>query len=494
MIKNSEHHEIDKLFKKKLENLDLGAQAHLWERVKTELDKNKKSSRILAFGWFTKLFVLFTLLSFSAILAYKFGFKEEKKSLEKPSEKTLILSETSIEIANIDSKAKINQEFNENLNETDISNSSSFKIRANNITFNLNKKAQTTDNQQIILKNKNNISEKSFILTNSKSDQKIAQFPLNSNVNLRISNPSEEGCGNEHVTYSEALNVSSLAIQEKRSLFNFEFIKPTTINSFLIQSKAKAKRRKRDVNDDCFQRNISPLSHFALDAYYSPEISMRTMVAKDEPSILYTQKRAGSESYVGASSFGFRASYVNKQGIAIRTGINFCKIKERFEFLSRSDSGWVFHTYPVGSGKPKDSTWVAMNVIEKRYNTYKFLDVPIILGYEIDLADFVFSLNAGLGFNISSSYAGKVYSKDLVTTIDLSSAKSDVSSENYFKQKIGISIIGSFGLNYKINRKLMLLAEPTIRYYMKPITSSSYPIDQKYLQLGISTGLRYRIF
>ena len=151
MIKNSEHHDIDKLFKKKLENLDLGAQSQLWERLKNELDKNKRSSRILAFGWFSKLVILFTILSFSTVVAYKLGFIEVRPSLEKQAEKPLILSEVSNKTAPNESEATINQENKVNLNESNLTNINSSKNGAANLPSKLNEKVYVTDNQHIMI-------------------------------------------------------------------------------------------------------------------------------------------------------------------------------------------------------------------------------------------------------------------------------------------------------------------------------------------------------
>lgn len=84
-----------------------------------------------------------------------------------------------------------------------------------------------------------------------------------------------------------------------------------------------------------------------------------------------------------------------------------------------------------------------------------------------------------------------IYGPDLSSKLNLSSAVEG--NQQIFKDNAGISLLASFGLNYKIGRGFMLLAEPSMRYYLGSLTDSQYPISQKYIQFGLIAGLRYQL-
>ncbi len=461
MRNQRQDHELDQLFRKKLGNLDLGPQSHLWENIAEGLEKNKKSSRILVFGWYSRLAVIFTLVSFGSILAYKLSHR----NTEAPK-----IQETNL----VDHKsASINSQINSN---------SEFQKEEKSAT-------QSYDNQDFVKETKHIAFNSESKKGNKKLNQGIYNQP-NHQSGLHTFNV--ENSNIESTSLNENMTSTGVQVSNIQMPIELNNINTLTSSNLISSIKGSHKKKRRDINDDCFSRNISPLNHYDFDIYYAPEISMKSLIARNPTALPYAQKRAGSESFSGANSFGIRASYVNKSGIALRVGLNYCKIKEKFDYFAGVDTTTTVHTGP--NGKPVDTTFSYKLKFDTKYNSYKFLDIPILIGYEIDLADFVFSFNGGIGINLSSRSVGQVYASDLMSTLNLGNSSSDINQQGNFRNEIGLSIIGSFGLDYKINRKLMLLAEPTIRYYSNPITTENYPLDQKYMQLGILIGLRYRMY
>lgn len=100
-------------------------------------------------------------------------------------------------------------------------------------------------------------------------------------------------------------------------------------------------------------------------------------------------------------------------------------------------------------------------------------------------------MNGGIGLNISASQSGKIYKPDIKTVYDL--ANNGEANTPIFKKNAGLSVIGSIGLNYKYNERILLLLEPSARYYVRSLSDPSNPISQNYLFLGMNLGLRYRI-
>lgn len=462
-------HATDRFFRKKLKDLDLGAQEHLWEGIATALEKNKKSHKILAFGWYTRMILLFTVLSFGVILAYK--TRIQSKADEKMEKNTGTFA-TSIAPDMLD-----------------ISGSSKAEDATSNKVYisdnqTLNKIYKTLSQTRTGYHHKNNSK-----LLDGKNIKISSDNRLGSHGHL--SNEIFDSIFSfdklEDLETNQTPEFTLRGDEPTKQLVNNPFLSKEVLSIQQFQSKSK-----RRINDDCFSRNFSPLKHIDLDIYYSPEVSMRSLSAKAESAIPYAQKRAGAESFTGSGSLGMRISYVTKKGIGIRSGLNYCKINERFEYFNGYDTTWT-----IGydqNHNPIDTTYKYNARILTKHNKYKFTDIPVLLTYEVNLSDFVLSFNGGVGFNIATQSTGQVYSSDQMTLLDLSSAVSESGAEKIYKNKVGMSIIGGFGLNYKINRRIMLLVEPSVRYYLSPITSDSYILRQKYLQLGILTGLRYRLY
>jgi hypothetical protein len=63
-------------------------------------------------------------------------------------------------------------------------------------------------------------------------------------------------------------------------------------------------------------------------------------------------------------------------------------------------------------------------------------------------------------------------------------------SHSVYKRNAGISAIGSIGFSYELEDDLRLIVEPQLRYALSNITVDNYPLDQKYMHLGLNIGIR----
>ena len=60
-----------------------------------------------------------------------------------------------------------------------------------------------------------------------------------------------------------------------------------------------------------------------------------------------------------------------------------------------------------------------------------------------------------------------------------------------FNEQWGMLLSASVGANYRLTDQLHATIEPTIRHTLKSITSSSYPLEQKYTMINLNIGVRY---
>ncbi|MFK7810686.1 MAG: hypothetical protein AB8F74_22955, partial [Saprospiraceae bacterium] len=123
-------------------------------------------------------------------------------------------------------------------------------------------------------------------------------------------------------------------------------------------------------------------------------------------------------------------------------------------------------------------------------NKYRSVDVPLILGYEVSMKNFGLSINSGVFFNLSSSQEGTFLSPDF-EPIDFGENIVD-GGEPAFHNSVNLSLYGSLAMYYIIDDHWQIMLEPQVRYFMDPITRSSYDLEQRYMTAGLITGLRYR--
>ncbi|MCC6816818.1 MAG: hypothetical protein IT267_10435 [Saprospiraceae bacterium] len=492
-MNNRNEHELDKLFRKKLKSLDLGSQEHLWQGIADQISQNKRSNRFIGFGWFSAILLSFTLFGLGLNLAYKYKTEQDLNKGNKmvsisENYTNIESSENYIEKNSVEAlkgtkateaaypKASNNIEINSNIKSIDYKDNNSRGVTESYLNrgniLNSNVKAQNSYNRKF-----SNENGKNDEFSNTRSKDIIQQKDINNlagienNENYKIDIPSQK----LDLSYPEFEDL------EKKEL--------TVIKQNNLRIKSNL---HLELNDYCLSKNFTPLDHFDIDVYYSPEISHRNIIAKRESVVNYAQKRSGAESFAGASSFGIRASYVTKNGLAFRTGINFGSISEKFEYFDGKET--LTKVIYDSKGNPIDTQKTIIDKIARQKNVYKFYDIPALIGYEMDISDFVFSFNAGLGMNLRTKYYGSIYSEDGSKVINLNSTQGENGDSRLFKSNIGLSIVASFGLNYKLNGHFLLLAEPNLRYYLNPITTDTYSLEQRYFQMGISIGLRYRIY
>jgi len=53
--------------------------------------------------------------------------------------------------------------------------------------------------------------------------------------------------------------------------------------------------------------------------------------------------------------------------------------------------------------------------------------------------------------------------------------------------------MGGFGVSYVYNDKINLWAAPTFKYKLNSITSDVKPIEQRFLNVGLQTGIRINL-
>lgn len=222
---------------------------------------------------------------------------------------------------------------------------------------------------------------------------------------------------------------------------------------------------------------------FYLDFYSATDFINRKF--SDTVNSIYLQKRKEGTTITSAFSAGIRFTKLYKSGIAIRGGINFSQINEKFKFTQGNIIQTVYETNASGD------TIGSYQTISTRYkithNQYRNIDFPFTLGYEKSFNKWTLNINGGLIFNLFSTYKGDILDKNF-QPIDIN--ESTLEKRYKLKGNIGIGCTGGLSMYYNITERLKLLAEPYFRYNFSSMNQESTEFNQQYNTLGMRAGIR----
>jgi hypothetical protein len=246
---------------------------------------------------------------------------------------------------------------------------------------------------------------------------------------------------------------------------------------------------------DCYSFQ-SFLRGLSIDGYIAPEYASRQLVYKDPNQIAYAEQRKNNENYSFAYSLGFRANAHFKRGLALRTGLVISTIVEKFTYQDPNAQITRVLNISVDTTIINNEIIIVVDTISMveygrrdlvGYNSYRFYDIPLMVGYELDRGRWIMHLNTGVLLNVATARRGQFLDPN-GNLVSINSNEAD----NYgaFRKKVGSSLLMSLGVNYALTNKLHFLVEPQLRVWMQPLTVNAYPIDQKYVNLGLALGFR----
>jgi hypothetical protein len=229
---------------------------------------------------------------------------------------------------------------------------------------------------------------------------------------------------------------------------------------------------------------------FAIDLLASPDYVIREITALDPELESYVQSREESEKYQTAFSAGMRVSMIADNGLAFRTGINYSRINEKFTYFNGTEV-----ITSIKEEFDNDGNLIGFDTITEigaRYkvthNRLQMLDIPILVGYEVNFNKLSVSINGGAQLNLISNQRGDILSPQDGTPMSIDS--DDPDAYPAFKRSVGLGWYGSLGIAYQASDDLQLLVEPHFKVFPKSFTQEQFGISQRYSSIGISLGIR----
>ncbi len=514
---------LDKAFKDKLEHGTASYPEDLWDKIEAQLpqEENAPSSFLGNFGILGSLLLLL-LFSFGLYYFTKADTNTDQsietsisevqteanqtQNSKRPNTRANISQSEILSSTDLDDKIEINQDKGEILisNDENQTSANSNTVLGNNRIIGYTN--NSTSSERNLIPREENQFNSSVVnqLANVDRNDAVQQQEKRFTQDYAVGSSefiSSDGANNillnKGDTNSEAAKPASKSLAElegkARSVDN-----TSNANAFLarlesrkIESVQYLKSNRRRYNakkllTECPAFIITGGKGIILDFYFSPDYAMREFNPRDIEFIQYSAERASTENPFLSFSAGMRFSYVNKSGLALRTGINFTQINENFQYLNTNVTG-VDTIIKIQDGtNVRDTTFVEIGetVELSTHNRYRSVDVPMLIGLEMPFNRKVkLSLNAGVFVNLLFQQRGRF--------IDQQGHPNWFVGQNVYKTSLGLSYYGSLGVNYFINPRMDFMLEPNLRYYSQSFTVNNYPLTQEYLKFGVLTGIRY---
>lgn len=471
---------FDRIVQQKLVDYEEETPMHLWAAIDKERTFAHKAKNQLKRRW---LLLLLLLLGGTGMWL---GYEQLNNAAESPTTAPLPLSELS-PVAMNDQIKDISNEIPEVKSTELVELKEKAELETvTNISTSEEKAKQNT--KKVVKKTAIGSSKVTPAKKDKQAFKTIASLPENSHLSS-IDAPDDLTLEKSNFVDTET---DDTVIASKNTS-----AKKKSHKIWFLTSKTKLLKRPPVVLPNpatCYSFRGHPLDIRAIyfDALVTPEYARRTLSTEDRTMLNYRNLRNQTENYAWAGSVGLRMSVVGNSGMAYRVGLNYSQITENFDYTTQTEERiTIINRYDEQGNFIGTDTTIEMGTQHIQHcNRYKMVDIPLIFGYEIEAAKFALTLNAGAYVNIVFQQEGEFIAPDF-QVVDFNSAFDD--NATYFRKQLDLSWFASVGFNYKLSNRLQWVVEPQIRYFPTSFTHNEFPIQQNYLNFGLSTGLRVRL-
>ena len=236
-----------------------------------------------------------------------------------------------------------------------------------------------------------------------------------------------------------------------------------------------------------------------VGAYAAPVYALKSLESKSLEYEEYLQRREDTESYLEGFAFGIFGGARHKNGLSLQIGAHYEQFDEKFSISeTRIDTTAEYQITGYIIKSPGDTTFINdwVTIVEEftysktTHNYYRFLDIPIELGYDWENGKWFYSIQAGASLNLWFKKKGDIYDA-AQNIVDISDKNGGI--QPIFKSEVGVSLMGSIGIGYKLTDAVDLFARPYYKHIVKPVSSDGYALKQKYSSAGLKLGLRLNL-
>jgi len=223
-----------------------------------------------------------------------------------------------------------------------------------------------------------------------------------------------------------------------------------------------------------------------VDAYTGPSYNQKLLRSQPD-NRPYLNQRLNTERRDLALNAGLRASFLFQRFYVFRTGIHYDQSTEIFEYADPDHVLITTRIRNVGGKQVIDTLSVQYGSSHtKIYNRLGTIDIPLLLGAELRKGNTGFSFNGGALINIAFWKRGQILDPATSEPAWYNPKRNELA---VYQNHAGVSIFASAQWFCHLQPRLRLFIEPYFREVLRPVTLSSYPVEQRHRIWGLQCGV-----
>ena len=224
----------------------------------------------------------------------------------------------------------------------------------------------------------------------------------------------------------------------------------------------------------------------------SIDMAQRRFISKDEVFDSYLEAREESEQQFSAYSVGADLTALFKSGLFVTAGLDYHQISEKLIYQNGFKRITVIEETEIHN--PNGTTTIVRDTVVKQIprilsdkNKYQLVQLPMMLGYEINAQNFSMSFYGGPTLNLLFRQQVKFFSPDDLVVTDYSN------DHKVFRERLGIGWRMGLGFGYRISGRHQITFRPYLQINPKSFTRDAFPLQQKYIITGLRLGWKTRL-
>lgn len=362
--------------------------------------------------------------------------------------------------------------------------------------------------------NFSNINEIALNNSYSKKEESPKEIVLEKNVKAHIHKESPK-IEKKNIKFSEDNTENELKFLKSKKVANLEF---NMLRHSIVQKPSEASSNKKpDKKKKTKKYHVSKHqqrkpTHMIPSKYTGQlDVGLSTFTFNNR----LTSQLPSNDTIISSAinvqpqlSYGFGLDFqlMNKQRpLFIQLGIHYQNYREKVdyqfirEYIDHEKSYWdcdsifEYHINPpffdtiLARIDSNYMEYVVRNEYSKKHiNTYQYLSIPLMIGYQIDrlYSPFKFEFSVGMNLAVLLRNQGYYYNNDGYI-IDFTSHSTSVFLQYNMMAQIGI---------YYQWRNINLFARPYFQYQLNKNEWNPPLQGRKYLVYGLNFGLRFKMF
>ena len=494
-----ENNLFDKFIKEKLHDSNAPVPEGLWEKVVAEKERKRP------FGIFPKTIIVVAIavvLITGGYLAYNAFNKNNNTAQNSSSNKKINTTNYNTAKAddrqnanNITAKADEHKPDNNNIAKAEEKQTqgNANATALNNNGVSVDKKPSTAIQKRFTT---NPSPAKVSLQQNRQASHKSSQTTWSSNKNNNTANLFIYDLQTGETIANKGLqpNATNTLQQDAAKMKAIEGSKLTIANNVAMPKISNVNTGNKPFID-CPSSDLPRRNDFYVEAYAGPNYSFKNYDNQHMPEQFGSLKDSTETQRLGFTA-GVRLSKTIGNNMLLKGGLQYAQINERFNLRSENERRiTTVITIRQVVLSPGDTIFVSdtSSVTQIGYrivsttNTYRSIDLPILLSYEFGNAKLKYAITGGAIFNIRSWNSGNIIDTGY------NAVSFDNKSNSVYKTHLGISLYAGFSVIKNISPKLDFFAEPYFRYSLRDMTRRSVGFKQTFNTAGVLFGLRYNL-